>query len=265
MSLGSVARTAGRAAFAVGLTQVAAYGTSKAAGRANVVDAFWGPGFAAVALDGALRRRSWTATATAAVITGWAARLSWHTATVSKGRGEDPRYAEMLKDSNELQRIVKVFVTQGAAQWFVSLPLQAIAGSASPVGRAGRAVAVTGLTAMVAGAAVEATADAQKSAFKAAGNTGVMDQGLWSWSRHPNYFGDSVLWWGAYAVAATHRGGVWTWPAPALMTTFLVKITGAARAERMRADDPEFQDYTRRVSYFIPLPPSAVAKPGGTP
>jgi steroid 5-alpha reductase family enzyme len=84
-----------------------------------------------------------------------------------------------------------------------------------------------------------------------------MQAGLWRYSRHPNYFGECVLWWGLWLVAA--GGGAW-WTAfgPALLTFFLLKVSGVALTEKDIADRrPEYRDYIRRTSAFFPAPPRA--------
>ena len=111
---------------------------------------------------------------------------------------------------------------------------------------------------MVAGAVVEAVADRQKSRFMAPDREerpDVLDTGLWGWSRHPNYLGDSVFWDGAWIAAAASAPGTWTAPAPVAMTYFLVYATGAKRTERRMQERPAYRDYQRRVAFFLPRPP----------
>jgi steroid 5-alpha reductase family enzyme len=184
-----------------------------------------------------------------------------HVYRSSAGRGEDPRYAEMLQGAGPLAVFGKVFLAQGLLQWLVSLPIQVASVSGPPRGRAGRAAVTAGTALMVGGGLTEAIADEQKAAWKATPNHGpVMDQGLWAYSRHPNYFGDACLWWGVYLVAAAARPGPWTVISPAVMSWFLVAVTGARRAERMRRGDPDYADYQNRVSFFLPRPPKKSAE-----
>ncbi|MDF8263583.1 DUF1295 domain-containing protein [Luteipulveratus flavus] len=263
------ARIALRAAGVAAATQLAAYVTSRKAKRTNVVDVFWGPGLAAIAVASAAGRAPHSSRADPWLLAGglslWAGRLSQHVYRASQGRGEDPRYAEILRDTTELQRIGKVFLTQGLGQWFISLPVQAVAALPGPSGRAGRAVASLGYAAMVAGGVTEAVADAQKAAWKRRDDHGpVMDEGLWAWSRHPNYFGDALLWWGVYAVAAARDRGALTVGSPLAMTWFLTTATGARRTERMRGDDPDYARYQERVAFFVPRPPRNTPTAGGT-
>jgi steroid 5-alpha reductase family enzyme len=82
-----------------------------------------------------------------------------------------------------------------------------------------------------------------------------MDRGLWSWTRHPNYFGDSAVWWGLYLVAASAWPGVLTVLSPVVMTYFLVFATGARLLEKEMSKRPGYPEYQQRTSYFIPRPP----------
>lgn len=249
--------TAGSAALAAA-AQAAAWIASRRAGRVNVVDVAWGPGLAgiaglaAVSGDGDRARRALLA----AAVTAWGARLAVHVHRSSAGRGEDPRYQQMLHGRSAAQRFVTVFLTQGAAQWLISLPIQVSSVSTRRPGTAGRAAVIAGTALMIAGGLTEAIADRQKAAWKREpGHGPVMDRGLWAWSRHPNYFGDACLWWGVYLVAAAAPPGRWTLLSPAVMTWFLTRATGARTAERLRDGDADYAAYRQRVSSFIPRPP----------
>lgn len=254
------ARTAGVAAGVATATQVAAYVASRRDGRTAVVDVAWGPGLAAVAVSSALMgdgdraRRGMLA----AGVTTWGMRLGTHLLQRMRGKDEeDPRYAEMLEGSSELQRIMKIFVLQGAAQWVISLPLQ-VSATSGPPGKVGRWVALLGGAAMVGGLVIETVADRQKNAFyerDAEDRPAIMREGVWGWSRHPNYFGDAAVWNGAYLVAASASPGAWTFVSPAVMTYLLVLGSGAKPAEQRMKDRDGYDAYRREVSFFVPLPP----------
>jgi steroid 5-alpha reductase family enzyme len=83
-----------------------------------------------------------------------------------------------------------------------------------------------------------------------------MDQGLWRYTRHPNYFGDATLWWGFGCLALATEGSVWTVISPLLMTLLLVKVSGVALLEKgLSGSKPGYADYVRRTSALIPWPP----------
>lgn len=109
---------------------------------------------------------------------------------------------------------------------------------------------------MLAGAAIEGLADYQKDQFQQLGDDkpDVLDTGLWGWSRHPNYFGDSVVWDGAWLAAAASSPGEWTFPAPVAMSYLLIFATGAKRTEAKMQERPGYRDYQQRVAFFFPRP-----------
>ena len=100
--------------------------------------------------------------------------------------------------------------------------------------------------------------DWQLARFKAvAGNTGkVLNTGLWRYSRHPNYFGETCVWWGYWLVACEHPWGWFTVFSPALMTWSILGMMGKELVERrMLKKRPGYEDYVRRTSGFFPWPP----------
>ena len=128
---------------------------------------------------------------------------------------EDSRYTEFLDGDSTAAVVAKVFVTQGLSQLLVSAPVQLAA--ASPLPRTARRwLFPAGIALMLTGAVIEALADRQKTQFQRRDDDkpDVLDTGLWGWSRHPNYFGDSVVWDGAWLAAAASAPGAWTVPAP---------------------------------------------------
>src|SRR6185295_9078591 len=133
-------------------------------------------------------------------------------------------------DRFALVSLVNVFLLQGALVWVVSLPVQAAADS--PVLWLGAAVWAVGL-------AFETIGDRQLAAFKAAPeNRGrIMDRGLWRYTRHPNYFGDFLVWWGLYLVALS-AGAWWTIVGPLVMTTLLTRVSGKDHLERSMSKRP---------------------------
>jgi steroid 5-alpha reductase family enzyme len=250
---------AGLSALAVTAVQTVTATLAVKANRRDYADVVWGPGLAAVAVVGALAgrgepRRRW---ALAAVSTGWAARLERQMFTRVVGAdSEDARYTEFLDGAGTAEVVMKVFVTQGIAQLLVSAPLQFAAASRVPRGPR-RWLAPAGLAMMVGGAVTEALADRQKDVYSALGKDEkpeILDTGLWGWSRHPNYFGDSLVWDGAWLAAAASAPAALTLPAPMAMSYLLMFATGAKRTERRMEDRPGYRDYQQRVSFFFPRP-----------
>ncbi|HWC85122.1 MAG TPA: DUF1295 domain-containing protein [Solirubrobacteraceae bacterium] len=226
----------------------------------SIIDPVWGPAFALVALVAALAghgdpARRWLLFAMTAV---WGLRLGVHLTRRKLGdREEDRRYAAMREregDRFTLWSLGWIFGIQGLLVVIVSLPIQAAADRPGGLG----ATIIPGLVLFLVGLAFEGIGDEQLRRFKAdPGNRGkVMDHGLWRYTRHPNYFGDACIWWGLWLVALPAGGTWWTLIGPALMTLFLVRISGAALLERdIGQRRPEYADYIRRTSGFFPLPP----------
>lgn len=126
-------------------------------------------------------------------------------------------------------------------------------------------VAIVGMVGWVAGFVIEVVADRQKSVFKRdPGNEGrFITSGLWAWSRHPNYFGEIVLWTGIAIMALPILSG-WRWVtliSPVFVVLLLTRVSGIpmleARAEERWGDDEEFVAYTRNTPVLIPRPPRA--------
>lgn len=243
-------------AIVILMVVTAAFGFRRA--RHNVVDVSWGVGFVLVALVAAAfgDGDEWRRWLLAGLVAVWGLRLAIHMERRSRGHGEDPRYEKLLDDAGgnrTLTAIRKIYITQGSALWFVSLPVQVAAVTRGPFG----VLTVLGVIVWTVGVVFESVGDAQMSAFKAdpANRGTIMDRGLWGWTRHPNYFGDACVWWGIFLVAAQTWPGVLTILSPLAMTYFLVFATGARLLEQHMAERPGYRDYQHRTSYFVPLPP----------
>jgi steroid 5-alpha reductase family enzyme len=112
-----------------------------------------------------------------------------------------------------------------------------------------------GAAVWLTGFAFESIADRQLQRFKADPRSKgqVMDRGLWRYSRHPNYFGECLIWWGLFLIAFSVPGGVWTVISPIIITLVLLKMTGVPLTERTTMESrPGYRDYMRRTSTFIP-------------
>jgi steroid 5-alpha reductase family enzyme len=246
------------AAVAV-VAMVALWAASVRLRDASVVDVFWGPGFAAIAWTSvAVAGPSPRGVLLAVLATAWGLRLAAHLLRRRRGQGEDRRYAAMRAAHGErfpLVSLFTVFLLQAALMWIVSLPLQAGAaiGPQAPLG----ALDALGVAVLGVGLAFEATADAQLARFLSdpASRGTVLQQGLWRYSRHPNYFGDFLVWWGL-GIVALAAGPWWPLAGPALMTVLLLRVSGVALLERTIGDRrPGYAAYAARTSAFFPLPP----------
>jgi steroid 5-alpha reductase family enzyme len=253
----------GASAAALLVVFAVTFGIARRIGRYNVVDVAWGLGFIAVAAVAAILghgdpARRWLLLVLVAI---WALRLSGHIQRRSAGKGEDPRYADLLRDAGVGQIIRKVFAVQGFAIWFISLPLQ-LSAVCGPTPRSLLPFTVAGILVWLAGLGFEAVGDRQLRVFKAdpAHSGVVMDRGLWAWTRHPNYFGDSTVWWGLWLITIAGWRSLTTVLSPTLMTYFLVWVTGARLTEKYMKGRQGFAEYQQRTSFFIPRPPRSARK-----
>ncbi|MFD4670507.1 DUF1295 domain-containing protein [Lentzea sp. NPDC058450] len=228
--------------------------------RYDLIDSVWGPGFAVIAVltllfaDGDLVRQL-VVTALTAV---WGVRLGVHIHSRNRGKDEDPRYQDILRRAkgNPRLRMYRVYLLQAVLMWIVSLPVQAAQHFSAPFGW----LDWLGVGVWVVGFLFEAIGDYQLSQFRAdpANKGSVMDRGLWRYTRHPNYFGDSVVWWGLFLFALHSWQGALTIIGPIVMTWLLAKGSGKPLLEKdIVSRRPGYADYVQRTSGFFPLPPKS--------
>ncbi|MER8226295.1 DUF1295 domain-containing protein [Streptomyces sp. NPDC094143] len=234
----------------------------------RIVDIAWGLAFTAVASvsyllsagEGNQGRRLLVTLATCL----WGLRLAAHIAWRGRGHGEDAGYTRLLDRAHgnrNLYALRTVYLLQAFLVWLVSLPIQAAQYVPAPVGP----LAVAGALLWAAGLTFEATGDYQLARFKAdPGNRGrVMDRGLWAWTRHPNYFGDALLWWGMFLLAcATWQTAVLTFVSPLTMTMLLTCGSGKRLLETHMTNRPGYVAYQARTSGYLPRPPRRRARSG---
>ena len=226
---------------------------------ASIADIAWGLVFVAIAWAAWASGSGSTASLIAAVaVTVWGSRLAIYIGKRNLGHGEDRRYQAMRAkrpDRFWLWSLFGVFVLQGLLALVVSLPVQSLGAVADAEPGA---LSWIGLAVFLTGLGFEAIGDAQLAAFKRdpASKGKVMDRGLWRYTRHPNYFGDALLWWGIWLIAVGAGAAWWTLIGPGLMTFLLVRVSGVALLESDMAERrPGYAEYVRRTSAFIPRPP----------
>ena len=226
--------------------------------NASIVDPFWGFGFVVAAwyyvarADGSSARQG----IMLLLVTIWGLRLSLYLLVRAMGHGEDFRYQNFRAKWGHKYwwfSYFQTFVLQGVILWLVSAPLAAAAaGTTGPWFLDGLAAVL-----WLIGFAFEAGGDWQLSKFKKdpANKGKVLNTGFWRYTRHPNYFGDSVVWW-SYGIFAVAAGFYWPLLSAALMMFFLMKVSGVAMLEKTIVDRrPEYAEYIQRTSAFFPRPP----------
>lgn len=228
---------------------------------ASVADIAWGLSFIAIAWTAHLIGDGYSERSLliAVLISLWGLRLSayiWW-----RHEGEDKRYRQMRERQGAerfaLRSLLTVFLLQSGIAWLVSAPVQVAATDPTPVSLG--ALALLGAAVTLFGTAFEGIADLQLSRFlahKDESGKSVMDEGLWRYSRHPNYFGNATLWFGIWLIALQTGSAWWTVIGPIAMTFFLLKVSGVALTEKnVKKSRPGYEEYMERTSAFVPWPP----------
>lgn len=222
------------------------------------MDVFWGPGFIVVgvfylaASNGTAGPRAWLVFG---LTTLWAARLALHLGLRNFGAAEDFRYRSWREQSGRSFwwiSLFKIFLLQAVVLWIVSSPL--LLAHSENARRELALFDVIGVAVFFFGLAWEVLADLQLERFKRDPNTTgrILNTGLWGLSRHPNYFGEAVLWWGLGLLAAPAAG----WMAaigPAMITFLLMKVSGVAMLDAALVERrPGYDEYIRSTPAFFP-------------
>jgi steroid 5-alpha reductase family enzyme len=227
--------------------------------RNDVADMAWGIGFivaasAALVVKGTVTFKAWVVFMLVMV---WGVRLAVHIGIRLRKHTEDQRYRKWREDWGAHWRIrsfVQVFMLQGGLLYLISLPvIRIILADRS----AWTWLDGIGVMVWIIGFLFEVVGDYQLKGFvkKEANRGKIMQQGLWKYTRHPNYFGEVTLWWGIYLIALSTPGGWMTIIGPVTISFLILKVSGIPLLEKEYVNNPEFQEYARRTSAFFPLPP----------
>jgi steroid 5-alpha reductase family enzyme len=227
--------------------------------RNDVADVAWGFGFLLVAVTSLLLNLP--AAGRPALITMlvaiWAIRLSTHIQLRHRGKPEDFRYREWREAWGKTfysRTYLQVFLLQGVLLFLISTPIIYINSSANPpLGY----IDGVGVLIWITGFLFEAIGDYQLMRFaQTPRNKGrIIGSGLWRYTRHPNYFGEVLLWWGVFLIALSVPGAWLTVIGPATITFLILKVSGISMLEAKYRGNPEYEEYQRRTSAFFPLPP----------
>jgi steroid 5-alpha reductase family enzyme len=234
------------------------WGVSVRLQNTTVADIGWGPGILLIGVvyflttdDASLR-----AGLTLALLAIWALRLSAHLAYRNRLLGEDYRHV-VLRDAHDdtwwWKSYIAVFLPYALAAWVISLPIYFAIVSLAP--RSLTLLDYLGVLMVVAGVAFETIGDEQLRQFRAnrANKNRVLDSGVWKYSRHPNYFGEALLWWG-FGVIGMATGGLPGLLGPAIMTYLLIYVTGVKPLEATLITKPGYIQYVGRTPPLLPIP-----------
>ena len=223
----------------------------------SIADVAWGPGILLIGLIYYFTSDSRTLRAhlTLALLAIWAIRLATHLYFRMRLQGEDFRYVKWRDDYDHwwLVSYVKIFLLQAVVGWIISLPIYFAIVSVAPASLT--ILDYLGILLFVAGMVFEGLGDEQLRRFRAdrANRGKVLDTGLWRYTRHPNYFGEALVWWG-FGVIGVATGGLPGLLGPAIMTYLLLYVSGVALLESTLIEKAGYVQYVGRTPAFLPLP-----------
>lgn len=222
----------------------------------SVVDIAWGLGFILVAILTFLLHQGFVfrhVLVTILVII-WGTRLAIHIAVRNIGRGEDYRYAQWRRDWGKwffLRSFFQIFMLQGLFLLIISSSI-ILVNHSSETGMT--FLDIMGAILWLTGFFFEATGDYQLLRFKRIKeNKGkIMTKGLWKYTRHPNYFGETLIWWGIFIIALSVKNGWIAIVSPLLITFLLLKVSGVVMLEKKYRKNRDFEGYAKRTNAFFP-------------
>ncbi len=227
-----------------------------------IVDVGWGLGFVVLAAFSLFYRGfdpvSFVAIAVTVLVALWGFRLFFYISVRNFGKPEDYRYREMRvkwgPKHQALKAYFKVFLPQALFMFLIAAPIHA---AALDAGTASFWWSVPGIVFFLVGFFFEAVGDAQLRHFvtKPENKGKIMRTGLWRYTRHPNYFGEIVMWWSLFLIVLPTTWGFLAIVSPVTITYLLVKVSGIPLLEKKYQDNPAFQEYAKKTSVLFPWLP----------
>ena len=219
---------------------------------ASIADLMWGMFFVVQALTNHLLEPT-TRSLWMLVLTGiWGVRLSVYLSIRNHGQPEDRRYRAMRARHGEhfwWRSLFTVFILQMLLAWVVGMPQQLTTGDVE-----WGWIDALALLCWTIGLFFEVVGDWQLNRYLKQDNpSGVLNTGLWRYTRHPNYFGDALLWWGFGLFGYSATNAPWVLLSPLLMTVLLLKVSGVSLLEKdIKERRPKYKDYVEKTPAFIP-------------
>lgn len=221
----------------------------------SIIDSFWGLGFILITIFTLLAGGEITLKKGLMLflVLLWGLRLSVHIFLRNKNKPEDFRYAEWRRTWKHfyVRSFVQIYLLQGVLMVLIATPLILV--NASPGSETGF-FTLLGALIFILGFLLEGIADFQLMKFrKNPENQGkLIDLGVWRISRHPNYLGEAILWWGIWLFALPEINGLFTMISP-LLITFLVRyVSGVPMLEKKMVGYPGWKEYASRTPVFLP-------------
>lgn len=228
--------------------------------RNDYADIFWGPGFVIAALGALLlsgrdlNSLGLREILIIACVSIWALRLFWYVGlrNILKGK-EDIRYLNWRNEWGKTwvwRTYLQVFILQALILLIIALP---VIYSVDQSPREMNFIVYAGALIWIIGFIFESVGDSQLKSFKAnpANKGKLMTSGLWSITRHPNYFGEVTQWWGVFIMAA-QLDSLWLIVSPLMITYLILKVSGVPMLEKLMEGRPGFEEYKAKTSIFVP-------------
>ncbi len=226
--------------------------------RNDVADIAWGLGFVAIAFFLFLSKSpTLQSVMLYLLIAIWGIRLTLHIGLRSKGKPEDFRYKKWREEwgkSFVLRSYLQVYLLQGFFMFIISIPIIVVSIAPAPISNI---YAYAGFFIWLIGFAFEAIGDYQLIVFvkHKKNKSDIMQTGLWKFTRHPNYFGEVLLWWGIFIMVLPLQYGIWAIISPITISYLLLYVSGIPMLEAKYKHNEQFQDYKKRTSAFFPMIP----------
>jgi len=239
----------------------------------GIMDIFYGPGYSVVALvsviyyfmlNNAVNIRQIVVTILVII---WSIRLASYVFIRNRGKPEDYRYKAMRerwKTNITFKSLIRVYLFQGIVIFIVAFPVWFVNMSLNPVLVSGLDffgfTLWIGIIVWLIGFLFETFGDYQLYKFKQDPNNKgkVLDQGLWKYTQHPNYFGEVTQWWGIYIIALAVPFGFISIFGPIFITYMIIKVSGIRLLDKHYKGDDIYADYKRRTSLFFPWFPKKI-------
>lgn len=226
--------------------------------RNDIADIAWGLGFVAIVIFLFITQTVTKQSGIVYILTIiWGMRLAIHIGLRTKGKPEDFRYKKWRDEWGKyfvLRSYLQVYLLQGFFMWIISVPILVVSMAQnqqiSPF-------MFVGLIIWLIGFAFESIGDYQLMLFikHRQNKSDIMQTGLWKYTRHPNYFGEVLVWWGVFIMVLPLEYGIWTIISPITISCLLLYVSGIPMLEAKYKNNLAFQDYKKRTSAFFPMLP----------
>jgi steroid 5-alpha reductase family enzyme len=232
--------------------------------RNDVADIAWGLGFVLLAWVSFFLSSTYIFRALLVnlFVTVWGVRLAGHIYRRNVSKPEDYRYQAWRKEWGKWvlpRSYLQIYLLQGFFLFLIIQPVLFMNKNSGAIG----VLDILGVLSWLIGFYFESVGDWELKQFVSnPSNKGkIMDQGLWKYTRHPNYFGEVTQWWGIWLLALSIPNGFFTIIGPITITVLILFVSGIPMLEKKYAGRPDFEAYKKRTSRFFPLPPKKITTP----